>query len=120
MCNIVGLSNLQHLEDLFLAGIKPACDVGLSVTRVGSIAQWDRMKLVAGFNKLELAQFIELQSFSQFVADLGLETKNRLTKGRRLVEILKQFCGSPINLRRQIGILSLANQNLAKGLPFIK
>ena len=58
MCNIVGLSNLQHLEDLFLAGIKPACDVGLSVTRVGSIAQWDRMKLVAGFNKLELAQFI--------------------------------------------------------------
>ena len=66
--------------------------------------------------KLELAQFIELQSFSQFVADLGLETKNRLTKGRRLVEILKQFCGSPINLRRQIGILSLANQNLAKAL----
>ncbi len=83
---------------------------------MGSIAQWDRMKLVAGFYKLELAQFIELQSFSQFVADLGKETKNRLTKGRRLVEILKQFCGSPINLTTQIGILSLANQNLAKGL----
>ena len=71
---------------------------------------------MAGFYKLELAQFIELQSFSQFVADLGKETKNRLTKGRRLVEILKQFCGSPINLTTQIGILSLANQNLAKGL----
>lgn len=74
------------------------------------------MKCVAAFYKLELAQFIEFQSFSQFVADLGKETKNRLTKGRRLVEILKQFCGSPINLITQIGILSLANQNLTKGL----
>ena len=83
---------------------------------VGSIAQWDRMKFVAGFYKLELAQFIELQSFSQFVADLGKETRYRLTKGRRLVEILKQFCGSPINLTTQMGLLSLANQNLAKGL----
>lgn len=71
---------------------------------------------MAGLYKLELAQCIELQSFSQFVADLGKETKNRLTKGRRLVEILKQFCGSPRNLTTQIGILSLANQNLAKGL----
>ena len=70
------------------------------------------MKLVAGFLKLELAQFIELQSFSQFVADLGKETKNRLTKGRSLMEIFKQFSGSPINLTTQVGILSLANQNL--------
>lgn len=116
--NVISITDGQIFLsiDLFLAGIKPAIDVGLSVTRVGSIAQWDRMKLVAGFYKLELAQFIELQSFSQFVADLGKETKNRLTKGRRLVEILKQFCGSPINLTTQIGILSLANQNLAKGL----
>ena len=116
--NVISITDGQIFLsiDLFLSGIKPAIDVGLSVTRVGSIAQWDRMKLVAGFYKLELAQFIELQSFSQFVADLGKETKNRLTKGRRLVEILKQCCGSPISLRRQIGILSLANQNLAKGL----
>ena len=116
--NVISITDGQIFLsiDLFLGGIKPAIDVGLSVTRVGSIAQWDRMKLVAAFYKLELAQFIELQSFSQFVADLGKETKNRLTKGRRLVEILKQFCGSPISLRRQIGILSLANQNLAKGL----
>jgi F-type H+-transporting ATPase subunit alpha len=90
--NVISITDGQIFLsiDLFLAGIKPAIDVGLSVTRVGSIAQWDRMKLVAGFYKLELAQFIELQSFSQFVADLGKETKNRLTKGRRLVEILKQ------------------------------
>ena len=105
--------------DLFLGGIKPPIDVGLSVTRVGCIAQWDRMKLVAAFYKLDLAQFNELQSFSQFVSDLGEETKNRLTKGRRLVEILKQFSGSPINLRTQMGILSLANQNLPKPLAII-
>lgn len=56
---------------------------------MGSIAQWYGMKYVAGFYKLELAQFVELQSFSQFAADLGQESKNRLTKGLRLVEILK-------------------------------
>ena len=90
--------------------------VGLSVTRVGSIAQWYGMKYVAGFYKLELAQFVELQSFSQFAADLGQESKNRLTKGLRLVEILKQSSRSPISLTRQVGILSLANQKLLKAL----
>ena len=116
--NVISITDGQIFLsiDLFLGGIKPAIDVGLSVTRVGSIAQWDSMKLVAGFYKLELAQFIELQSFSQFVADLGKETKERLTKGRRLLEMLRQFSGSPINLRRQIGILSLGNQNLGKAL----
>jgi F-type H+/Na+-transporting ATPase subunit alpha len=117
--NVISITDGQILLsiDLFLAAILPAIDVQLSVTRVGSIAQSNPMQLVAGFYKLELAQFIELQSFSQFVADLGKETKNRLRKGRRLVEILKQCTGSPINLRRQIGILSLANQNLPKGTP---
>ena len=119
--NVISITDGQIAlsNELFVAGIKPAIDVGLSVTRVGSAAQWYGMKLVAGFLKLELAQFIELQSFSQFVADLGKETKNRLTKGRSLVEILKQFCGSPINLTTQVGILSLANQNLAKALPIV-
>jgi F-type H+-transporting ATPase subunit alpha len=81
--NVISITDGQIFLsiDLFLAGIKPAIDVGLSVTRVGSIAQWDRMKLVAGFYKLELAQFIELQSFSQFVADLGKETK--ISAGRQ-------------------------------------
>ena len=116
--NVISITDGQIFLsiDLFLRGIKPGIDLALSVTRVGSIAQWVRMKLVAGFYKLELAQFIELQSFSQFVADLGEETKNRLTKGRRLLEILKQSPGSPINLRTQIGILSLANQKVAKAL----
>ena len=116
--NVISITDGQIFLsiDLFLSGIKPAIDVGLSVTRVGSVAQWEGMKLVAGLYKLELAQYVELQSFSQFVADLGNETKYRLTKGRRLVEILKQFCGSPISLTRQVGILSLANQNLVKDL----
>merc|ERR1719336_2219911 len=116
--NVISITDGQIFLsiDLFLAGIKPAIDVGLSVTRVGSAAQWDGMKLVAGSYKLELAQFVELQSFSQFAADLGEETKNRLARGRRLVEMLKQFCGSPISLGRQVGILSLASQDLAKDL----
>jgi F-type H+-transporting ATPase subunit alpha len=116
--NVISITDGQIFlsADLFLAGIKPSIDVGLSVTRVGSAAQWDGMKLVAGSYKLELAQFVELQSFSQFAADLGEETKNRLARGRRLVEMLKQFCGSPMSLARQVGILSLANQDLIKDL----
>jgi F-type H+-transporting ATPase subunit alpha len=102
--------------DLFLSGIRPAIDVGLSVSRVGSSAQWNGMKLVAGSFKLELAQFIELQAFSQFSSDLGDETKERLQRGRILVEMLKQFCGSPLSLYGQVGILSLANQDLLSSL----
>lgn len=102
--NVISITDGQIAlsADLFLSGILPAIDVGLSVTRVGSIAQWYGMKYVAGFYKLELAQ--------------GQESKNRLTKGLRLVEILKQSSRSPISLTRQVGILSLANQKLLKAL----
>jgi len=78
------------------------------------------MKLVAASYKLELAQFIELQSFSQFAADLGQETKDRLARGRRLVEMLKQFSGSPMSLRSQIGILSLAATDIIRRLAINK
>lgn len=117
--NVISITDGQIFlaVDLFLTGVKPAIDVGLSVTRVGSSAQWEGMKLVAGSYKLELAQFIELQSFSQFSADLGAETKYRLSRGRRLVEMLKQFCGSPMPLSHQIGILSLSNQDVISYLP---
>ena len=120
--NVISITDGQIFlsQDLFLAGIKPAIDVGLSVTRVGSVAQWDGMKLVAASYKLELAQFVELQSFSQFTADLGQETKDRLARGRRLVEMLKQFSGSPMSLYSQIGILSLANADSIKGLAIEK
>jgi F-type H+-transporting ATPase subunit alpha len=120
--NVISITDGQIFlsQDLFLAGIKPAIDVGLSVTRVGSAAQWDGMKLVAASYKLELAQFVELQSFSQFAADLGQETKDRLARGRRLVEMLKQFSGSPMSLRAQIGILSLAAADSIKRLAIDK
>jgi len=120
--NVISITDGQIFlsQDLFLAGIKPAIDVGLSVTRVGSAAQWDGMKLVAASYKLELAQFIELQSFSQFAADLGQETKDRLARGRRLVEMLKQFSGSPMSLRSQIGILSLAATDIIRRLAINK
>ena len=98
--------------DLFLSGIKPSLDVGLSVSRVGSSAQWSGMKLVAGSFKLELAQFVELQSFSQFSSDLGDETIKRLNRGKTLVEVLKQFSGSPISLVKQVNLLSLSNQDV--------
>jgi F-type H+-transporting ATPase subunit alpha len=116
--NVISITDGQIFLslDLFLAGIKPAIDVALSVTRVGSAAQWDGLSLVASSYKLELAQFIELQSFSQFTTDLGKETLDRLAKGLRLVEMLKQSSGSPINLIGQVGILSLANQDLIKDL----
>lgn len=116
--NVISITDGQIFLsiDLFLSGIKPAIDVGLSVTRVGSAAQWDGMKLVAGSYKLELAQFAELQSFSQFAADLGEDTKARLARGKRLVEMLKQVCGAPVNLMSQVGILSLANQDVISAL----
>jgi len=116
--NVISITDGQIAlsADLFLSGIQPAIDVGLSVTRVGSAAQWYGMKYVAASYKLELAQFVELQSFSQFAADLGQESKNKLTRGLRLVEMLKQSNGSPISLMGQVGILSLANQNLLEAL----
>jgi F-type H+-transporting ATPase subunit alpha len=112
--NVISITDGQIFlsVDLFLSGVKPAIDVGLSVTRVGSAAQWDGMKLVGSSYKLELAQFMELQSFSQFASDLGAETKARLERGTRLVELLKQPNGSPISLGLQVYFLSIANQNL--------
>jgi F-type H+-transporting ATPase subunit alpha len=116
--NVISITDGQIFlsQDLFLAGIKPSISVGLSVTRVGSAAQWDGMKLVAASYKLELAQFVELQSFSQFAADLGEDTKRRLSRGLRLVEMLKQFCGAPMYLMEQVGLLSLANAEVMKTL----
>jgi F-type H+-transporting ATPase subunit alpha len=111
--NVISITDGQIFLsiDYFLSGIKPAIDIGLSVTRVGSAAQWSGTKLVSGTFKLELAQFAELQSFSQFASDLGEETISKLYRGKRLIEMIKQFCGSPLELGRQVSILSLANQD---------
>jgi F-type H+-transporting ATPase subunit alpha len=117
--NVISITDGQIFlsVDLFLSGIQPAVDVGLSVTRVGSAAQWDGMKLVGSAYKLELAQYMELQSFSQFSSDLGAETKYRLARGVRLVELLKQVNGNPLSLGKQVTLLSLANQDLVTAMP---
>ena len=117
--NVISITDGQIFlsVDLFLSGVQPAVDVGLSVTRVGSAAQWDGMKLVGAAYKLELAQYMELQAFSQFASDLGEETKYRLSRGMRLVELLKQINGSPIVLGKQVTLLSLASQDLISNIP---
>ena len=117
--NVISITDGQIFlsVDLFLSGVQPAVDVGLSVTRVGSAAQWDGMKLVGAAYKLELAQYMELQAFSQFASDLGEETKYRLLRGMRLVELLKQINGSPIVLGKQVILLSLASQDLIPSIP---
>ena len=74
------------------------------------------VRLVSGSYKLELAQYIELQAFSQFASDLGEDTKVRLLRGGQLVEMLKQVTGSPLNLSLEVSLLSLANQEVIKSL----
>ena len=95
--NVISITDGQIFlsTDLFLSGIKPALDIGLSVTRVGSSAQWYGMKLVSGSYKLTLAQFAELQAFSQFTSDIQDDTKQRLAKGNLLVSLLKQPVSNP-------------------------
>jgi F-type H+-transporting ATPase subunit alpha len=102
--NVISITDGQiFLEtDLFYKGIKPAVNVGLSVSRVGSAAQTKAMKQVAGTIKLDLAQFRELESFAQFGSDLDLATQKLLDKGRKLTELLKQNQYSPLNLEQQV------------------
>lgn len=102
--NVISITDGQVFlsSNLFLSGVKPAVDIQVSVTRVGSAAQTTSMKLLAGTYKVDLAQFMELKAFSQFSADLGEDTKQRLAKGRALIEMLKQFTGAPYNLRQQV------------------
>jgi F-type H+/Na+-transporting ATPase subunit alpha len=105
--NVISITDGQiFLEtDLFYKGVRPAVNVGLSVSRVGSAAQTKAMKQVAGSLKLELAQFREMESFSQFGSDLDASTKKMLEKGRRLVELLKQGQYKPLGLAEQVVIL---------------
>lgn len=102
--NVISITDGQiFLEsDLFNAGQKPAINVGLSVSRVGWSAQIKAMKKVAGTLKLDLAQFRELAAFSQFASDLDEVTRKQLERGRRMMELLKQWVYSPITVPKQI------------------
>ncbi len=91
--------------DIFNAGIRPAINVGISVSRVGSAAQPKAMKKVAGKLKLELAQFAELEAFSQFASDLDQATQNQLARGQRLRELLKQQQASPLSVSDQVATI---------------
>jgi F-type H+-transporting ATPase subunit alpha len=109
--NVISITDGQIFlsTDLFLSGVKPALDVGLSVTRVGSSAQWYGMKLVSGSYKLTLAQFAELQAFSQFTSDVQDDTKQRLAQGNLLVSLLKQPVGNPLTQATSLILLSASN-----------
>jgi len=105
--NVISITDGQIFlsKDLFNSGLKPAIDVGISVSRVGSAAQIKAMKQVAGKLKLELAQFAELESFSQFSSDLDKATLQQLARGQRLRELLKQPQNSPKSVEEQVALI---------------
>ena len=105
--NVISITDGQiYLEtDLFFSGVRPAVNVGLSVSRVGGSAQTKAMKSVAGRLKLDLAQFRELQAFAQFSSDLDPTTKQSIERGRRITEILKQPPFQPVPVAQQVAIL---------------
>lgn len=102
--NVISITDGQiYLEpDLFFAGVRPALNVGISVSRVGGAAQTKAMKSVAGRLKLDLAQFRELQAFAQFSSDLDPQTKAQIERGRRITEVLKQLPYSPVAIAEQV------------------
>src|ERR1700727_1625969 len=105
--NVISITDGQiYLEtDLFNSGVRPAVNVGLSVSRVGGAAQIKAMRQVAGTLKLDLAQYRELAAFSQFGSDLDKVTQNQLNRGQRLSELLKQPQFHPLSAAKQVAIL---------------
>ena len=117
--NVISITDGQiFLEtDLFNKGIRPALNVGISVSRVGSSAQTKAMKKVAGKIRLELAQFRELEAFMQFASDLDEETKGRIESGRRYVELLKQPQNNPMPFYKQVVSIYAANAGMYGVVP---
>ena len=105
--NVISITDGQiYLEtDLFYKGIRPALNVGLSVSRVGGAAQTKAMKKIAGSLRLELAQFRELEAFAQFASDLDQQTREQIERGRRITEVLKQPQYQPMSVANQVIIL---------------
>ncbi|HTG57531.1 MAG TPA: hypothetical protein VL943_14740, partial [Niabella sp.] len=117
--NVISITDGQiFLESsLFLSGIRPAINVGISVSRVGGNAQIKSMKKVAGTLKLDQALYRELEAFSKFGGDLDAATKNVIDKGARNVEILKQPQYSPFTVEKQVAIIYLGTNGLIKEVP---
>jgi F-type H+-transporting ATPase subunit alpha len=120
--NVISITDGQiFLEvNLFNAGVRPAINVGISVSRVGGNAQIKSMKKVAGTLKLDQAQYRELEAFSKFGSDLDAATKSVLDKGARNVEILKQGQFSPQRVEQQIAIIYLGTKGLLRDIPVAK
>jgi len=120
--NVISITDGQiFLEsNLFNSGVRPAINVGISVSRVGGSAQIKSMKKVAGTLKLDQAQYRELEAFSKFGSDLDAATKNVLEKGKRNVEILKQGQYSPVSVEKQVAILYLGTKGLLRSIPVDK
>ena len=114
--NVISITDGQiFLEnDLFYQGIRPAINVGISVSRVGGSAQTKAMKKVAGSLRLDLAQYRELAAFAQFGSDLDKATQRQLTRGERMVEILKQDQYVPMPIEKQVAIIFAAQQGLPR------
>ena len=120
--NVISITDGQiYLEtDLFNQGNRPAVNAGLSVSRVGSAAQTKAMKKVAGKMRLEAAQYRELAAFAQFGSDLDAETKAKLSRGERIVEIFKQGQYAPIEMEKQVSIFYAAINGLLDTVPVEK
>ena len=120
--NVISITDGQiFLEsNLFNAGIRPAINVGISVSRVGGAAQIKSMKKVAGTLKLDQAQYRELEAFSKFGSDLDAATTAVLEKGKRNVEILKQPQYSPVAVEKQVAIIYLGTKGLLRYVPVNK
>jgi F-type H+/Na+-transporting ATPase subunit alpha len=117
--NVISITDGQiFLEtDLFNKGVRPALNVGISVSRVGSSAQTKAMKKVAGKIRLELAQFRELEAFMQFASDLDADTKTRIESGRRYTELLKQNQHATLPFYKQVVSIFAANEGILAGAP---
>jgi F-type H+-transporting ATPase subunit alpha len=117
--NVISITDGQiFLEaDLFHQGVRPAINVGNSVSRVGGSAQVKAMRQVAGSLRLDLAQYRELAAFAQFGSDLDKATLNQLNRGKRLVEVLKQPQYQPLPIERQVVIIYAATNGFIDGVP---
>jgi F-type H+-transporting ATPase subunit alpha len=120
--NVISITDGQIFveSELFYQGIKPAINVGLSVSRVGSAAQIKAMKQVAGTIKLDLAQFREMQSFSQFASDLDVATRKQLEKGERMTELMKQQLHTPMPIEEQVLVIFAAVNDFIQAIPLKK
>ena len=120
--NVISITDGQiYLEkNLFNSGVRPAIDVGISVSRVGGNAQIKAMKKVAGTLRLDLAQYRELEAFAKFGSDLDKNTQAQLTRGERMVEILKQDQYTPVNVEKQVAVIFAAYKGYIDGVDVDK